>query len=159
MLAIALLRAGAEMEGDGFAFLGNGRVTTFPRAFHLTNGFEPALPQVAEDVGRLPCIHGQAGARIWAWHPDRNGYAWEVRTGDVGTIFIVDANHGGQTRVTDLSAVDVTRHLVERAVAPGPGGGWLRQITKVVDGAACRRLTLGDGGRGAAMVLDAVSAA
>lgn len=148
-LAIRLLQRGAAMEGDALCVVRDGEVTAFPRAFQLRNGIERALPDLAAGLGDLPRLEGQAGARIWAWRPDRAGFSWEIRREPVAAVLVVEAGHGGETRLVDLPRYRAAQHLVQSVLSSPSGSGAISALARLADGATCRRLVLGDAERGA----------
>jgi hypothetical protein len=156
-LCVRLLQGGAGMEGDALCVVTDGEVTAFPRAFHLRNGIERVLPDLAPQLDGLPRLEGQAGDRIWAWRPDRAGFGWEVRQAPVDAVVVVEPNHGGDTRIREHPRYLTVQRVVRMAAARGPAGAVVAELTGIVGAADCHVLTLGEPGRSAIAMERALS--
>jgi len=140
-LAVALMSAGAELEGDDLALLGVDGLTTYPRPIRLDR--HARLPAYVPARSELP-FAGSPGTGQWALDLARAGHRWEVRSGPVARFVHFDLNDGGQTRVRELTQVGAMRALVAAADVPAAPAPAIQAMASMLGGARCRRLWLGD---------------
>jgi hypothetical protein len=139
-LAVALICAGAELEGDDLAILGAGGLTTYPRPIRVDR--RDRLPPRAPSRAELPVLGTTASAQ-WALDLTRAGLRWEIRTGPVALVVRFDFNEGGRTRVSELSTLDATNALIKASDPPVRPLPAIRATAALVGAARCRRLWLG----------------
>jgi len=115
-LSLRLMLAGHEVEGDELALERCGVVVALPRAFHVKEGIERHVPELASLFDSLPrMIEGN----VRALEPSRLGLAWSAKLGAVDDVIWIDHNHGAETTLERRPPVRAIRRLIR--AAPGWG--------------------------------------
>jgi hypothetical protein len=144
-LALALLAAGASIEGDDLALVDRRGLTTYPRALRVGSAMG-ALPTGIPGRETLPFSGRSERTGVWALDPRRTGRPWRVETGPVQHIVEFTMNDGGMTRVGDLSAISGVRTLMMGIDPRGGAPAAIRDVSALSVGARCHRLWLGSFG-------------
>jgi hypothetical protein len=143
-LAVRLLHRGAAMESDQLAVVRDGEVTGFPRPFYLYAGAREVLPEIAGRFDTLPCLEAQHGYRIWAYHPDSDGFDWSVTTGPVDVLVGLEPEHGADTELAEIPHYEMARMLTSCWCDVGDGSpAPLGELAGLAAGAECLKLRVG----------------
>lgn len=152
-LALRLMLAGHDVEGDELALERAGEVVALPRAFHLKVGIERDVPELGETLGALPRMeHGD----VRALDPTRLGLRWSLSRGPIDSLLWIDADHGRDTRLERRPPL----RAIRRALKAAPGWGEARADVVAsasrLGGRGGHRLLLGDA-RSAVSCLETLS--
>lgn len=150
-LLLQMLSDGAGVEGDWHVLLDVGLVTTVARTFRLAQETVDALPEAAALVAGRPFVRDALGRVIWSFDPAAVGFAWELDTGPVEAVVVVESNPGGRSRLESRPRYETAQEVVAAVAAiPGeygeavPVGPRLAAVSRLVDACSCWRLRLGD---------------
>lgn len=131
-LMARLLHDGHPVEGDEVALTRDGAVLPLPRPFHLKEGTETVVPELAGIVDALPRTATAEGRLIRAFDPSRHGFPWSIAAGPVDALVFLDRAGAGPASVSPVGGLDAVRRLVEHALVGAEP--WSAPI------AACARL-------------------
>jgi hypothetical protein len=141
-LALRLLSHGAAVEADDLAILQDGVLTAYPRPLRVF-GPDAPLPPGSPSREELPSVDEGSGRGPWALDLAAAGVEWRISTGPVERIVLLEANYGGQTRLTPVSRGDALRIVMSCCDPRDNVPDTIRSIARLVDGAQCCRLRLG----------------
>jgi energy-coupling factor transporter ATP-binding protein EcfA2 len=144
-LIMQLARCGATVEGDELAALTPLGVTAMPRRFHVKGRSLAKLPWLEHEAKRLPYFDHGDGTRIFSVAPSELGFAWDIRCGPVDAVFFLESNHDGEPRIEAIPH----HRMVELAISEARlidrrDRRWLGPLCAMLDGAATRKLIVGD---------------
>jgi hypothetical protein len=143
-LALALMAHGIEIEGDDLAVLHDGVLTGYPRPLRVC-GVDARLPALAPPRQELPFLGLRPSTGSWALDLALTGVEWRITTGAVDTVVLLESNHGGQTRITQVPRHETARVLMSWCDPLGDAAGAIRAVAQLADGArCCYRLWLGE---------------
>ena len=143
-LMTRLLAEGVVAEGDELVLFDDDAACALPRRFHLKSGGLHHFPWVADRVDRIPAFDNGDGTAVYAVDPSAWGFAWRIGRGPVDAIYLIEPNHGGQSRVQELPRHRMMQlamqqlRLIDRA-----NRGCIASLCRHMDRAYCARLTLG----------------
>jgi len=144
-LILHLARQGATAEGDEHVALTPRGVVAVPRRFHVKSPSFAELPWLEGEAGRLPSFDNGNGTRIFAVAPSELGFAWDIRCGPVDAVFFLESNHGGQPRIEAIPHYRMVELAISQTrLADQRERSWLRPLCAMLDGAAARKLIVGD---------------
>ncbi|HEX7775976.1 MAG TPA: hypothetical protein VF449_05560 [Parvibaculum sp.] len=139
-----MLLQGLKVESDDVCLLEGTTVTPLPRRFHVKEPSLRLLPEIAALAPGLPWIDGGRGFRIYSYSPTELGRRWVIAPGPVEAIFFLEPNHGGQTRVTQASRIDMVSRLMQQGRSRNTVGKWIGDLCRLVDTVKCYVLVIGD---------------
>jgi len=144
-LALGLLLAGCEVSGDELVLLRDGQAVAFPWRFMVNEPSVALLPPLRA----LPPVVARGGAlaRDWwfATDPAAFGQPWDIQPAAISSVFWLEPGRDSRSVVTETGKLDMTRRLLSQTTAPPSGrGGWLGDITRLVEGARTFRVAMGD---------------
>lgn len=143
-LATHLSLGGRDVQGDEYAVLHGGVLTTIPRRFHLKPPSLAHLPAVAAIAESLPYVEVVAGAPVLGYSPARER-TWHLHPAPLAGVVVLVANHGGATRLEEATPLETARAVMGQTfVAPESGSAWISAVCEVVDAVPAFRLVLGD---------------
>jgi hypothetical protein len=131
---------GAEVQGDDVTLVRDGAALAVPRRFHLKDGIEAIVPELAGELADLPTLH-YGEFRVWAWAPSE---MWRVDWRTVDAVVDVQPSHGGISRFAAYPAYLMAHQLMSRVMILPEGRSWMGELCRLVTGAECYRLELGD---------------
>ena len=115
-----------------------------PRRFHIKDAGLPLQPWIAAGDSRLQSYSNGDGSYIHAFAPSDWGYPWHIHNSSVDAVFQLESNHGGQSRIEELPCFRmVERAMAEARVLDRRQHGWIAQLCRRIDEAACFRLVVG----------------
>lgn len=145
-LMARLLLDGADVSCDDLVLLRDAEVLPFPRRLRLRASSLPLLPEVA---ARVP--DAETGAvRL---DPTDFGRAWRIVATPARTLFLLEPDHGGRSRLLPCSKIQAAELLMAQSNLPAGGARrWLREFQTVIAKASPYRLRCGDLGEAAALI-------
>lgn len=153
-LMARLLYAGAAVEGDEMVLLRDGAATAFPRPFHMREDSLALLPELADRMADTPYLVDERDRRIYGFDPAKAGFDWRIRSGPLDSIFFLEQNHGGQTRLVPMPKVEMVQQLMQQCLLPAAGQGrWVAEIAAAVERSRTFLLYNGDVRQTAAAIL------
>jgi hypothetical protein len=144
-LALRLVRAGYELEGDEHVFIENDGVTARPRGCRVKEHALPLLSDVAAAVSSAPFYEDDGGMKTFNVDPRMIGGAWRIEKGKVDCVILLQPNHGGYSSIRPMPPIAVAETLVSelrhRETGIGPSLGAVAQLVSKTKGFD---LSLGD---------------
>ncbi|MEE2776577.1 MAG: hypothetical protein VYE73_07420 [Acidobacteriota bacterium] len=114
-LASTLLFGGHSVEGDEMAFERAGVVVPLARRFHLKEGIERHVSGLAPWIDDLPAVR-RDGAPVRAFDPSEHGFEWRVRSAPVDAVVCLRAEHGGESRLREITTFEALTGLLGGAL-------------------------------------------
>ena len=140
-LLVRLLLDGAEVQGDDVTLIGSdGSTLPYPRRFHLKDGIDQIVPELTAVLPTVPTLH-YGEFRVWAWPPPGS---WQVDWAPVDAIVLLEKSDDATSRLVPFPSYRAAQHLMSHLMVVPSGRGWITDICRLVAGAACYRLLLGD---------------
>lgn len=158
-LITRLLAEGVVAEGDELVLFDDEAACALPRRFHLKSGGLHHFPWLADRIERIPAHDNGDGTAVYAVDPSASGFAWQIGRGPVDAIYLLEPNHGGQSRVQEIARHRMMQQamhqlrLIDRA-----NRGCIASLCRHLDRAYCARLTLGSLDSAAEVLLSNVAA-
>jgi hypothetical protein len=153
-LMTRLAREDALLEGDELVALTTEGFVALPRRFHIKDPSLPLLPWIAAHPDRLPRYDNGDGSFIHAFAPSDWGYLWHIRNSPLDVVVLLESNHGGQSRFESLPRYRmVQRAMAEARAIDRRQHGWIGQLCRQFDRAACYRLVVGGLDNAAALLV------
>jgi serine kinase of HPr protein (carbohydrate metabolism regulator) len=144
-LALRLVRAGYEMEGDEHVFLEHDGVIARPRACRVKETSVALLPELAEAILSAPVYEDVCGSRIFNVDPALIGGSWRIEKGEVDRVIVLRPNHGGYSSLRHMSSMMVAQALIsELGMREIDRGASIGAVAALVSRAECFDLSLGD---------------
>lgn len=143
-LITRLLAEGVVAEGDESVLFDDEAACALPRRFHLKSGGLHHFPWLTDRIDRIPTYDNGDGTAVYAVDPSAWGFAWQIGRGPVDAIYLLEPNHGGQSRVQEIARHRMMQQamhqlrLIDRA-----NRGCVASLCRHLDRAYCARLTLG----------------
>ena len=111
-LAMRLVQAGYELEGDEHVFLEEDGVIARPRCCRVKESSLTFLPAVAEAIAASPVYVDYSGRRIFNVDPRTMGGTWRIEKGPVDRIIVLQPNHGGYSSVRRMQPLALSQALL-----------------------------------------------
>ncbi len=111
-LALRLVRAGYELEGDEHVFLDDDGVIARPRACQVRETSVALLPEVADVILSAPAYVDDHGRTIFNIDPKLIGGSWRIEKGNVDCVIVLQPNHGGYSSLRHLPPMMVAQALI-----------------------------------------------
>lgn len=144
-LALRLVQAGYELEGDEHAFLESDGVTARPRACRVKETSLSFLPGVANAIATAPVYIDDLGRKLFNVDPRMIGGPWRIEKGRVERIIVLQPNHGGCSSLRRLEPLALSQALISelgvREVGRGASIGAVAHLANTSKG---YDLSLGD---------------
>jgi hypothetical protein len=144
-LALRLVRAGYELEGDENVFIEKDGVTARPRACRVKETSLPLLPDLADTIASAPFYVDDMGVKTFNLDPRTAGSPWRIEKGPVDCVILLQPNHGGYSSIRQLPPIAVAEILVSemgrRENGAGPPLGAIAELVSKTKGFD---LSLGD---------------
>ncbi|MEO8669238.1 MAG: hypothetical protein ABI399_12020 [Bauldia sp.] len=144
-LALHLIAAGFQVEGDEHLVIRSDSVIARPRTLRVKPGSLAMVPSLADAVRIRPFVTAWDGMPIYAVEPSIAGVAWTIAPGRLDRLVFVEPNHGGRSGMVPMPKPAVLPRLLEESLLPQAGVpaafGRLRQLAMSVP---AYRLSLGD---------------
>ncbi len=149
-LTLQMLFQGVEMVGDELVMLREGKAAAFPRRFYPRDSSYAVLPGLEFAAADQPIVFDGQGAKRVAVDPTTFARPWRVARAPVATVYYLDPDFSGPTRITALPKIETVRLVMEQCTPPlSHRKGWIADLCAMVNGAATRLLTVGAPGAAA----------
>lgn len=113
-LITRLLFDGIAVHGDERVLVRGPEVIPIPRRFHLKEGTIPLVPELASICKSLASYPGY-GVRTYYFAPSDAGVEWQIRWGNVDSIFYLLPNHRGESRTEICPRWQMAQNLILRS--------------------------------------------
>jgi hypothetical protein len=144
-LALRLLRAGYDFEGDEHVFLEGDGVVARPRACRVKESSLALLSDIAEAISSAPAYVDDLGCTIFNVDPRTIGGAWRIEKGDVDCVIVLRRNHGGYSSLRPMQPIALAQALVsEMGLREIDRGVSIGAVAALVGRAKGFDLSLGD---------------
>jgi hypothetical protein len=144
-LALHLVRAGYDLEGDEHVFIEPDGVIARPRACRVKDTSLTLLPEIAETILAAPVYGDVRGARIFNLDPTLIGGSWRIEKGKVDCVIVLQPNHGGYSSLRPMQPMMVAQTLISELGMRGTDrGAPIAAIAVMVSRAKGFDLSLGD---------------
>jgi hypothetical protein len=144
-LALHLLARGHLVEGDEHLIVNAGDVMPRPRNLRVKATSFDIVEGLPPDIRDTPRIEVWDGSFIHAVSPAMAGARWRLQPGSLDHIVLLDANRGGRSVASPISADAALRVLLANSYLPeggvGPAAARLRMLAARTP---AHRLWLGD---------------
>jgi hypothetical protein len=117
-LMLRLLHDGHRVEGDEMVFTRDGSAVPLPRAFHLKQGTEALVPELAGRLDTMPSTPAAGGRRVTAFDPGRAGFDWHLSDGPIHAAVVLRADHRADSSLRPISNLDLVKQAVEHSFPP-----------------------------------------
>ncbi len=139
-LSMRLLLDGVEVQGDESVLLRDGIALPVPRPFHLKEGVEAVVPEVAPMLPGLPTVPATPPVR--AFHPSLVA-AWRTTMAPVAHLVLLE--RGDETVCEELEAVEAMHDVVQGVFwLHEPKATVIREIAWILRSARCHRVVMHD---------------
>jgi hypothetical protein len=144
-LALRLVRAGYELEGDEHVFLDDDGVVARPRACQVREASLALLPEAAEIIRSAPAYVDDRGCTTFNVDPRLIGGSWRIEKGNVDCVIVLQSNHGGYSSLRHMPPMMVAQALVSELGMRATGRGVpIAAIAELVSRTKGFDLSLGD---------------
>lgn len=144
-LALRLVRAGYEIEGDEHVVLRDGGVIARPRGCRVKEPTLMLLPEFAEAIRSAPAYVDVRGWKLFNVAPATIGGSWRIEKGGVDRLIVLHPNHGGYSSIRVLSPTMAAQMLIsELRTQAGDRGSAVAAVAALVSRAKAFDLSLGD---------------
>jgi hypothetical protein len=111
-LAMRLVQAGYELEGDENVFLDQDGVIARPRGCRVKESSLAFLPAMAEAIAKAPAYVDYFGRKIFNVDPRIVGGTWRIEKGKVDRIIVLQPNHGGYSSLRRMQPLALSQALL-----------------------------------------------
>jgi hypothetical protein len=144
-LALRLVRAGYDLEGDEHVFLEGDGVIARPRACRVKESSLALLSDVAEAIASAPLYVDDFGQKVFNVDPRAIGGSWRIEKGEVDCVIVLRPNHGGYSSLRPMLPIAVAQALVsEMGLREISRGASIGAVAALVNRAKGFDLSLGD---------------
>lgn len=144
-LALRLLGAGYDVEGDEHVFLKDGGVIARPRGCRVKGPSVALLPEFADAILAAPVYLDVRGSQIFNVSPAALGGSWRIQHGKVDCVIVLQPNHGGYSSLRPLVPSVTAQALIsELRIHAGDRGPAIQAVAALVSEAKGYDLSLGD---------------
>jgi hypothetical protein len=144
-LALGLVQAGYELEGDEHVFVEDDGVTARPRACRVKESSLLVLPTVAKTIAAAPVYIDQFGRRLFSIDPRMIGGSWRIEKGRVDHIIVLQPNHGGYSSLRQLAPLALSQALMSELGLRETGrGASIGAVVRLANTGTGYDLSLGD---------------
>lgn len=144
-LALRLVQAGYELEGDEHVFVEDDGVIARPRACRVKETSLPFLPGAAKAIATAPVYIDHLGRKLFNVDPRMIGGTWRIEKGRAERIIVLQPNHGGYTTLHRLQPLGLSQALIsELAVREAGRGASIGAVARLASASKGYDLSLGD---------------
>jgi hypothetical protein len=143
VLALALFRLNAGIEGDCTCRLSASGITALPRSVRWgasLSRYYPEINGMADGAHHVDFDKGE----LWAWCPAAPDRAWRCLDGPVDAIMVTDNMAGGRSLARRLAPEMIWGHLMAARLAGGGGAPVAIGLKNLAAAAPAIRLSVGD---------------
>ncbi len=112
-LALGLMAMGHDVEGDEHLVIGQDGVIARPRSLRIKPHSLEMVGDLPPSVWQSPSYRTPYGMRLYAVSPALFGRPWRITPGPLHSLVFAEANHGGLSIATPMSADEAFRRLME----------------------------------------------
>jgi hypothetical protein len=144
-LALRLVQAGYEFEGDEHVFIEPDGITARPRACRVKSTSVAFLPGAAPAILASPSYCDEWGRQIFNVDPRTLGGSWRIEKGHADCVIMLAPNHGGYSSIRPLAPLSLSRALMFELTTPQTGrSATIAALAKFVSIGRGFDLSLGD---------------
>ena len=144
-LALRLVQAGYELEGDEHVFLEDDGVTARPRGCRVKETSLPFLPGAAKAIATAPVYVDHLGRKLFNVDPRMIGGTWRIEKGRAERIIVLQPHHGGNTTLHRLQPLALSQALIsELAVREAGRRASIRAVARLASESKGYDLSLGN---------------
>jgi hypothetical protein len=144
-LALRLVQAGYDFEGDEHVFLEGDGVVARPRACRVKKSSLALLSDIAETILSAPSYVDDLGCNIFNVDPRAIGGSWRIEKGEVDCLIVLRPNHGGYSSLRPMLPTALAQALVsEMGLRETDRGASIATVAALVSRAKGFDLSLGD---------------
>jgi hypothetical protein len=144
-LALRLIQAGYDLEGDEHAFLEPDGITARPRACRVKEPSLAFLPDLAESISLAPVYIDYAGRKLFNVEPRLVRGSWRIEKGQVGHVVVLQPNHNGYSSLRRLPPLALSEALIsELGLREGGRSASIAALAGLANMAKGYDLSLGD---------------
>jgi hypothetical protein len=144
-LALRLVQAGYEFEGDEHAFIEPDGITARPRACRVKSTSADFLPGAAAAILASPFHRDEWGRQIFNVDPRALGGTWRIEKGQADCVIMLAPNHGGYSSIRPLAPLSLSQALMFEFTPPPTGrSAAVAALAKFVSVGRGFDLSLGD---------------
>jgi hypothetical protein len=144
-LALRLIQADYELEGDEHVFVEDDGVTARPRACRVKESSLPVLPAVAKAIAAAPVYVDFAGRKHFSVDPRTIGGSWRIEKGRVHAIIVLQPNHGGYSSLRRVAPLALSQGLLsEFGLRDAGRGAAIGAVARLASTTKGYDLSLGD---------------
>jgi hypothetical protein len=146
ILALQLIQAGYDFEGDEHVFVTPDGVVPRPRCLRVKESAAAFLPDLAGILDAAPDYQGSPGPRTYNLDPRAAGArSWRIEQGKVDAVVLLRPNHGGYSSLRPLPSLELVREVMQECALPEAGrAASVGAIAKNIGGAKGFDLSLGE---------------
>jgi hypothetical protein len=111
-LALRLVRAGYDLEGDEHVFLEDDGIVARPRACWVKEASLALLPEASDIVASAAVYVDEVGRRIFNIDPRMIGGSWRIEKGEAACVIVLEPNHGGHSSLRPISPLALAQALM-----------------------------------------------
>ena len=144
-LALRLVGAGYEIEGDEHVFVEKSGAIARPRACRVREAALSHLVEIADVIAQAPYYSDLMGGRIFNVDPRTLGSTWRIEQGQVDLVIALKPNHGGYSSIRPMQPSTLVQFLMSETGWRETGRGI--SVANIASLAACAKafdLSLGD---------------
>jgi hypothetical protein len=120
-LALHLVMAGHDIEGDEHLMVREGEVIARPRTLRVKQGTLSLVAGLPAAVAEAPLIVNWDGTTIRSISPTVGGRPWVIRAGRLDAVVFLVANHGGHSAAKRVTGTDAFARLMREILLPQVG--------------------------------------
>lgn len=144
-LALRLIAAGYDIEGDEHVFIEDSIVIARPRGCRVKAAALPLLGEMTKVVAQAPSYTDEKLGTIFNVDPRMLGGTWRIDRGRADAVIVLQPNHGGLSSIRSLPPMAVVQSLMPEAGLRETGrGAAIAAIAAMVGRAKGFQLLLGD---------------
>jgi hypothetical protein len=120
-LALRLVQAGYEFEGDEHVFIEPDGITARPRACRVKSTSVDFLPGAAAAIFASPFYRDEWGRQTFNVDPRVLGGTWRIEKGHADCAVMLAPNHGGYSSIRPLAPLSLSQALMFEFTPPQTG--------------------------------------
>jgi hypothetical protein len=137
-LALRLVCAGYDFEGDENVFLESDGIIARPRACRVKEASLAQLPETAQTLSSAPVYVDDLGRKIFNVDPRMVGGSWRIEKGLVDCVIVLQPNHGGYSSLRPMAPMAQAQALISelgmREIGRGASIGAVANLVSTAKG-------------------------
>jgi hypothetical protein len=144
-LALRLVQAGYEIEGDEHVLIDHAGVMARPRACRVKESALALLSDISSIIARAPSYTDETNGTIFNLDPSALGAPWRIEWGRADCVIVLRPNHGGASSIRPLPPSALVQALMSDIGLRETGhGASLAALAALATRAKAFDLSLGD---------------